>query len=106
MRYGLEGLTGLSPRHKAQQVSVPIATVPAPMTQGLSRMAWAAAGTTPAGLAGAPSFLASSLLTLMYRHPRILPVSTRRAAAAAFVVDLDIFWRATAIIFPSTSVTS
>jgi hypothetical protein len=53
-RYGLEGLTGLSPRHKAQQVSVPIATVPAPMTQGLSRMAWAAAGATAAGLAGAP----------------------------------------------------
>src|ERR1035438_1194527 len=64
-RYGLEGLTGSSPRHKAQQVSMPIAAPPAPMVQGLLRMALAA-GATSAGLAGATVYALMLVYCLCY----------------------------------------
>ena len=46
----LEGLTGSSPRHKAQQVIMPTAAIPAPLAQMVFRVRSVAS----AGLAGAP----------------------------------------------------
>ena len=47
LRYGLEGLTGLSPRHNAQQVTPTITPVPIPMAQGVFSH-----GGLPYGVAG------------------------------------------------------
>src|ERR1035438_9195833 len=49
----LEGLTGSSPRHKAQQTSMPIAAIPIPLAKVVFSVAIVAL-TPAAGLTGAP----------------------------------------------------